>query len=297
MNGDGNLDIITGHYWPGDIFVFYGEGNGKFAKMDNLKDETGRNLNAGEPWEDENEYRMESLAAAPYAADIDGDGDYDMLIGNIEGSVVLMKNIGDVKKPVFSTERTKLKADGKEIKVAGGDAGPVYEDWNHDGIRDLVVGAGDGSVWFYENTGKNSAPEFAAGKQIVESSGWDAYPHGTVPKKSGVRSKVCVTDYNGDGLVDLLLGDFIYEAAAPLELTAENIKRRDELREKRKEVQKKLRKVSSSDDAKGDKGEQQKVLDEYREISLELGKFESQNIYHGFAWLYLRQPAEQAASK
>jgi hypothetical protein len=161
MNGDGHDDVITGHYWPGDIFLFRGLPDGGFAEMENLKDETGRNLNAGAPWETEKEPRMESLAAAPYAADFDGDGDLDMLIGNISGQVVLMENVGDTKSPLFSTKRRTLEAGGKPIQVPHGDAGPVFEDWDRDGKRDLVVGAGDGSVWLYRNEGEASAPRFA----------------------------------------------------------------------------------------------------------------------------------------
>ena len=115
INGDGQQDVITGHYWPGDIYIFYGEGNGKFAKMNNLKDQTGRNLNAGEPWEGDDKPRRQSLAATPYATDFDSDGDYDMLIGNSEGSVVFMENVGDAKKPIFSTKRKKLEGRGNTL--------------------------------------------------------------------------------------------------------------------------------------------------------------------------------------
>jgi hypothetical protein len=286
LNGDRKLDVITGHYWPGDIFVFYGEANGEFAKMDNLKDETGRNLNAGEPWTSENEYRMDSLAAAPYAADFDGNADYDMLIGNIEGTVILMENIGGPSEPVFSTKRKKLEAGGKQIQVPQGDAGPVYEDWDHDGVRDLVVGAGDGSVWFYKNIGTKDAPEFAEGSQLVPASSWDPFPNGGVPEKPGVRTKVCVTDYNGDGLVDLLLGDFILEKAATLELSEEQIKRRDELHAKRQEL------LNQFQQAANDEKRQQELGTQFTELYTELSKYESRDIQHGFVWLYLREAAE-----
>jgi hypothetical protein len=287
MNGDGLQDIITGHYWPGDIFVFWGEANYQFSKMDNLKDETGRNLNAGEPWKSEKDYRIESLAAAPYAADFDGDGDFDMLIGNIQGAVVLMENLGGPKNPVFSTKRKNLEAGRKPIAVPGGDAGPVFEDWDHDGIRDLVVGAGDGSVWFYKNLGNNGSPQFADGVAIVPASGWEPYSHGGVPKQSGVRSKVCVTDYNGDGWVDLLLGDFISEKAAPLDLTQQQIQQREQLRAKREELMKQLT-VAAEDQQR-----QQEVMTEYTQVYTELRQYEPQDITHGFVWLYLRKPPKE----
>lgn len=298
INGDGHQDIITGHYWPGDIFVLYGEGHGKFGKLENLKDETGRNLNAGEPWEDEKKYRMESLAAAPYAADFDGDGDYDMLIGNIEGAIVLMENIGGAKKPVFSTKRKKLEAAGEAIRVPHGDAGPVFEDWNHDKVRDLVIGAGDGSVWFYENTGQNDSPRFASGKKLIGESKWDAFPHGGMPTKAGVRTKVCVTDYNGDGLVDLLVGDYISEQAASLELTDAQIKRREELRAKQQELLEQLNKTNTSNGKEPDQDKARNdILTKYRENYTELSQLEPREISHGFVWLYLRRPAQTASAK
>ena len=135
--------------------------------MENLKDETGRNLNAGAPWSDTDDPNMDSLAAAPFAADFDGDGDHDMLIGNIGGNVVLMTNAGSKERPVFSTKRVKLKAGGAQIVVPGGDAGPVLADWDRDGKRDLLVGAGDGSVWLYRNTGEDPAPSFEKGVALV----------------------------------------------------------------------------------------------------------------------------------
>jgi len=58
-----------------------------------------------------------------------------------------MENVGTPKEPRFSTKGRRLQAAGKEIEVPGGDAGPVFEEWDGDGKRDLLSGAGDGSAW------------------------------------------------------------------------------------------------------------------------------------------------------
>ena len=295
MNGDGIQDIITGHYWPGDIFIFYGKKDGSFAEMANLKDESGRNLNAGKPWTDENEPQMESLAAAPFATDFDGDGDYDMLIGNIEGSIVRIENIGTAKNPKFSTKREKIKAGGAEIRVGGGDAGPVVADWDGDGVEDLLSGAGDGSVWMYRNVGSNRAPKYAAGVALISANknAYEPIAVGEAPTRPGTRTKVCVTDYNGDGRADLLVGDYISVAKPEPKLDAAQIARRDELRKEMSAIEAEFSKLWDVEEGEEPSEEQMKAMDALGEkmskIYTELEPLQAGQTPHGFVWLYLRK--------
>lgn len=66
---------------------------------------------------------------------------------------------------------------------------------------------GDGSVYWYKNEGSTEKAKLAAGQQLVGASqfGFDFSKY--KPGMWGVRVKVCVTDWNGDGQLDLLLGD------------------------------------------------------------------------------------------
>ena len=70
------------------------------------------------------------------------------------------------------------------------------------------MGCGDGSVVWYRNVGDSHSPRLAAAETLVPAStlGWkdDALRK---PGQWGARAKVCVTDWNGDGKLDLLLGD------------------------------------------------------------------------------------------
>ena len=295
MNGDGIEDLITGHYWPGDIFIFHGKKDGSFAEMANLKDETGRNLNAGEPWAAEDEPRMESLAAAPYATDFDGDGDYDMLIGNIEGTIIRMENIGDAKNPKFSTKREKLMAGGQIIRVGGGDAGPIVADWDGDGLEDLLSGAGDGAVWYYRNVGKKNAPKYAAGIALLSAnkSGYEPVAVGEQPTRPGTRTKVCVTDYNGDGRVDLLVGDYISVAKPEPKLEPSQIAERDALREQmaviEKEFQEFWTKLEGRKPTAAEEKEMEKLGERMSEIYTSLEPLQGGQTPHGFVWLYLRK--------
>jgi len=148
--------------------MFKGLGGGKYAKGEILKDKAGKDLNAGPPWKSERKPEMDSLAASPWLVDFDGDGDLDLLIGNISGYVVLLRNEGDRTHPAF-VRVGHVQAGGSDIKVDG-DAGPTTADWDGDGKWDLLVGAGNGAVTWYRNTGTNQAPVFASGVELIPAN-------------------------------------------------------------------------------------------------------------------------------
>ena len=81
-------------------------------------------------------------------------------------------------------------------------------DWDGDGQKDLLVGAGDGSVTLFRNTGTATAPELAAGVTLVPKGEVEYGADAPREPRRGVRAKVCATDWDGDGRLDLLLGDF-----------------------------------------------------------------------------------------
>jgi len=190
LDGDGLRDVLSGS-WPGEIYWFRGSAGGGFAAAETLK-RYGTNLNVG---------RASALAAT----DWDGDGDIDLLIGTIDGWVTLLDNQGTKSKYVF-TKIERLKAGSAQLKAVDGDAGPCAADWDGDGKLDLVLGSGEGSVTWCRNagSGKLEAPQTliaVASRQKLKDS-FDK------PTGIGMRTKVCVADWNGDGKQDLIVGDF-----------------------------------------------------------------------------------------
>src|SRR5262249_12849400 len=96
-------------------------------------------------------------ASAVHAAAWDGDGELDLIVGEIGGTVSLVPNEGTAKAYRFGKDRA-LQAGGQPLKVEG-DAGPFVADWDGDGKPDLLVGAGDGSVTFFRNAGTSREPK------------------------------------------------------------------------------------------------------------------------------------------
>jgi hypothetical protein len=272
IDADGHIDLISGS-WPGELFLFRGRPDHSFGPPEKLKDKDGEDINVGggvrtQPdgsifitgdvkWETTPEgttvvyqgKQYKSTAEKPvyttgcasvvHAVDWDGDGDLDLLVGDISGAVHLIVNEGNAKAYAFGPARP-LEAGGKPLRVQG-DAGPFVVDWDGDGNRDLLVGAGDGSVSFFRNTGTHRAPALSSAVQLVPPGEASFGP--AAPKKPtrGIRAKVCATDWDGDGRLDLLVGDFAVQAPDLPEPTAEQKTEQAALRRQLDEAQEEYR--------------------------------------------------------
>lgn len=192
LDGDGKTDILSGS-WPGEIYLFRRKKDGTFAAGEELKGKDGKAVKPGS-------------ASAAFAFDWDQDGKLDLIVGTVDGSVFLLRNAGHAKALAFD-EPTPLMADGKPVKVEG-DAGPVVADWDGDGKPDLIVGSAEGDVVWYPNSGTATAPQLGPAKTLVPKSvaSQGARPD-PGPGEWGTRVKPCVFDWDGDGKLDLLIGD------------------------------------------------------------------------------------------
>jgi hypothetical protein len=113
-----------------------------------------------------------------------------------------------------------------------------------------------------------------------------------------MRAKVAVVDWNGDGRMDLMVGDIWYEAPAATKLTPEQVARRDELKKKDaailKEYQERYAKMKEK---AAEDPEVKKLLQELGEIRNELAPLEPRSTPRGSVWLYLREPAKSTSAR
>jgi hypothetical protein len=97
-----------------------------------------------------------------------------------------------------------VKADGNDIVVPGYSV-PLLEDWNNDGLQDLLVGEGGGGftgkVRVYLNVGTEADPCFVS-YSYVQANGQDL----TCTPDGCMGCFPRVVDWNEDGRKDLLVG-------------------------------------------------------------------------------------------
>lgn len=171
VDSDGDEDFISGEYY-GMIFYYENTESG-------FVERTG----SDNPFDgiDVGDY------SAPALADIDGDGDLDLLVGKDSGEVEYYQNT----ESGFSLYRG---SDNPFSSIDVGDHSiPVFHDVDSDGDLDLVIGERDGTLSYYQKHADS----------YIYVSGSDSPFDGI---DVGVYSCPRFADIDQDGDVDLVLG-------------------------------------------------------------------------------------------
>ena len=233
-------------------------------------------------------------ASAALATDWDGDGDYDLIIGTIRGKVYLVPNEGTPESYAFGKEQ-QLQAGGKPIDVKRG-AGPFTADWDGDGDLDLLVGADDGSVSLFRNTGDTKSPELTSSVQLVPPVERTSVQQPPKDVRRGTRSKICVTDWNDDGQLDLLVGDYTSQKPDLPEPTPEQKAEHTRLRKELENIREQSRTLSEKlygKDRVRTKEQIEQIETEQKEVRKRMTELRSklpvESERHGWIWLFLRK--------
>jgi len=194
-DADGDLDLMAGQYHTtGDIVGCY--------YFENIGDRKHPKLAAGAPLRDaQGEIIIAGFHNEPTMVDWNQDGKLDVIVSGAGGTVLCL-NEGMPQQPRLVREEIPFRG-YQPCQVNGGFAYPVVEDWDEDGILDIVTGDGQGNVLFFKGVGGlQYAPAIkikSEGKEIDEVGCSDGGEHhrGYV--------KVAVADWNGDGYRDLVM--------------------------------------------------------------------------------------------
>ena len=130
--------------------------------------------------------------ATPTFVDIDGDGDFDLFIGEEVGHLSFYENIGTKTNPSFGY----VQYEPFGLAFIPQYAAPAFADVDNDGDFDLLVGDQIGHLSYYENIGTKTNPSFGS----VQYE-----PFGLIPV--GDYAKPAFVDFNSDTDKDLIVGE------------------------------------------------------------------------------------------
>jgi hypothetical protein len=140
-------------------------------------------------------------ATKPALVDLDFDGDFDLVVGSMgkyqgpstyKSKLVYYKNTGTNTNPAFTLADSDFANAG--YNNLGEELCPTFADLDADLDPDMIVGAKNGLIYYYENTGSFLSHSFTY-RGAIQSI--DVGNHATP----------YLGDVNGDGVADLLIGN------------------------------------------------------------------------------------------
>jgi len=172
LDGDGDLDMVMGS-WRNAV-----------AYYENTGSRTAPEFHEATP---ELVTITRGSNTTPALVDIDADGDLDLFVGEVSGTLNYFQNTGDATRPTFL-----LMSDEFQGIDVGRRSNPVFRDLDGDGDYDLIVGTESDGLVVFQNIGTPQTPQFEL------SGGWPV----SIPDYAAPA----FGDLDGDGAPELLVG-------------------------------------------------------------------------------------------
>jgi len=196
LGGDGDPDLLWGDFFSQSLYLLENTGSCDAPQIER----------AADVYPDENPIQTSGYNASALA-DVDGDGDQDLLVGVLGGgsgtssvdNLLFLENTGTDAQPSY-VRRTRRFLRTLDVGLV---SAPALVDLDGDGDQDLVVGnnaepgAASARLHLFSNVGSASAPAFEQQRDRLLPNAEDGFNF--VP---------AFGDVDDDGDPDLYLGTF-----------------------------------------------------------------------------------------
>lgn len=182
-NNDGLKDVLMGNR-GGTVYLFINSGTNKKPVFRHEEELMGGDLDVGG-------------YSAPTVVDWDGDGKKDLVAGDFNGRLNVFINIGADESPRFGDEPVELHAEMFTYSTFNYTTPFAVKNYDN-GLFDIITGCGDGRIYRFRNSGTKGAPKFVTPQHIMVND--------FIYEVNG-NSNVIASDWDGDGLEDLLVSN------------------------------------------------------------------------------------------
>jgi len=216
-DGDGDIDLIVG------------DEDGRVAFIENrgvTKDNMPR-FSSPVYFRQQADLLKFGALATPFSVDWDNDGDEDLICGNTTGQIAFIENLDGGNPPKWANP-VLLEAGCEPVRIMAGMNGSIQgpaerkwgytvltvADWDNDGLNDIIVNSIWGKVLWFRNNGTKGSPSLEAARPVkvawegdIPKPDWIWWTPGKFELVTQWRTTPYATDWNGDGLTDLIMLD------------------------------------------------------------------------------------------